>query len=172
MAGVYKNSANKNNVFKFAENFTQLDSKNFEMWIENVKSGDTIVFVVTAKGSAPQFDAAYSSASYLNPYQPADYNDLCYTDGLVMTAPDAKVEDNYSGWQDLVYTVADGGHSKVRIKEIANGCRIAKILVGAYRGVEAVENVNATVKAIKTIENGQLVIIKNGVRYNALGAQL
>ena len=30
----------------------------------------------------------------------------------------------------------------------------------------------AAQKAIKTIENGQIVIIKNGVRYNALGAQL
>ena len=37
---------------------------------------------------------------------------------------------------------------------------------------QAVENVNATVKATKSFENGQLVIIKNGVKYNALGAQL
>lgn len=37
---------------------------------------------------------------------------------------------------------------------------------------EAVENVQATVKAQKAIVNGQMVILKNGVRYNALGAQL
>jgi len=36
---------------------------------------------------------------------------------------------------------------------------------------QAIENVNAEVKTVKTFENGQLVIIKNGVRYNALGAQ-
>lgn len=36
----------------------------------------------------------------------------------------------------------------------------------------AVENAEAEVKAIKVVENGQLVIIKNGVRYNALGARL
>ena len=35
----------------------------------------------------------------------------------------------------------------------------------------AIDNTNAEVKVIKRIENGQLVIIKNGVRYNALGAQ-
>lgn len=35
----------------------------------------------------------------------------------------------------------------------------------------AVENVEA-VKAQKTIQNGQLVILKNGVKYNAQGAQL
>lgn len=31
------------------------------------------------------------------------------------------------------------------------------------------ENVKAEVKAVKSIENGQLVILKNGVKYNALG---
>ena len=167
----YKNGSDKNNIMKFAEEFTQCDGSNFEVWIDNVKGGDTIVFVVTAKGSTPQFDNNFSSACYIDAYQPDDDNDPCFTDGIVMTASDAKVEDNYSGWQDLVYIVQEG-HSRVRIKEIKNGFRLAKILVGAYRGVEAVENVNAAVKAIKTIENGQLVIIKNGVRYNALGAQL
>jgi len=170
----YKNSQNQNATMKFAADFLQMDKKGFEVWIENVKSGDTIVFVVTAKGStAPAFDETYSSASYLNPYQPEDYNDPCYTDGMVLTTSDARVEDNYSGWQDLVYVVAEGGHSKVRIKEKEGGYRLAKILVHAFRGEDhAVDNVNATIKAVKTIENGQLVIIKNGVRYNALGAQL
>lgn len=37
---------------------------------------------------------------------------------------------------------------------------------------EAIENVNANVKAVKAFENGQLVIIKNNVRYNALGTKL
>ena len=37
---------------------------------------------------------------------------------------------------------------------------------------QGVENVNAAVKAVKAFENGQLVIIKNGVRYNVLGATL
>ena len=36
-------------------------------------------------------------------------------------------------------------------------------------GAQAINNVDATVKAQKIFENGQLVIIKNGVRYNALG---
>ena len=34
----------------------------------------------------------------------------------------------------------------------------------------ALENTNAAVKAAKMIENGQLIIIKNGVRFNVLGA--
>lgn len=39
-------------------------------------------------------------------------------------------------------------------------------------GSQAIDNTNADVKATKIFENGQLVIIKNGVKYNALGAQL
>ena len=37
---------------------------------------------------------------------------------------------------------------------------------------EGLFNTDDTVKAVKVIENGQLVIIKNGVRYNAAGAKL
>ena len=37
---------------------------------------------------------------------------------------------------------------------------------------EGIDNAKSRVKAAKTIENGQLVIIKNGVKYNALGVQL
>ena len=36
----------------------------------------------------------------------------------------------------------------------------------------AIENTNAAVKATKAIENGKLVIIKNGVRFDATGARL
>lgn len=36
----------------------------------------------------------------------------------------------------------------------------------------AIENAEVEAKAVKTFENGQLVIIKNGVRYNAVGAMI
>ena len=36
----------------------------------------------------------------------------------------------------------------------------------------AIENTEAEVKAVKFYENGQLVIIKNGVKYNALGVEI
>ena len=39
-------------------------------------------------------------------------------------------------------------------------------------GATAIDNTVMGEKAIKTFENGQLVIIKNGVKYNAMGAQL
>lgn len=46
-----------------------------------------------------------------------------------------------------------------------------KIVLLPARAVVAVENVE-TVKAAKKIENGMIVIEKNGVRYNVLGAKL
>ncbi len=36
----------------------------------------------------------------------------------------------------------------------------------------AITNTEVEAKAVKVIENGQLIIIKNGVKYNALGAEL
>ncbi len=37
---------------------------------------------------------------------------------------------------------------------------------------DGIDNTSVAPKAIKLIENGQVVIIKNGIRYNALGAQI
>lgn len=37
------------------------------------------------------------------------------------------------------------------------------------QGTTAIDNTNAEFKSIKTIENGMLIIEKNGVRYNAMG---
>lgn len=39
-------------------------------------------------------------------------------------------------------------------------------------GGTAIDNVNAPAKARKVIENGQVVILKNGIRYNALGVEI
>jgi len=44
------------------------------------------------------------------------------------------------------------------------------VLVGDF--TTAIDNTAAESKAVKFFENGHLVIIKNGVKYNALGAQL
>lgn len=57
----------------------------------------------------------------------------------------------------------------VVITTVSEKPKFSAILV---EGATAVENVATESKAIKFVENGQLVIIKNGVRYNALGARL
>ena len=44
--------------------------------------------------------------------------------------------------------------------------------LGANQVLTAVENTQATVKAQKMMKNGMLVIVKDGVEYNALGVKL
>lgn len=48
----------------------------------------------------------------------------------------------------------------------------AEIKNGTVTLAEAIDNIFSGEKAIKRIENGQVVIIRNGVRFNALGAQI
>lgn len=48
--------------------------------------------------------------------------------------------------------------------------QITSVVIGGDES--AVDNVKADAKTIKTIENGQVVIIKNGVKYNALGTEI
>ena len=54
-------------------------------------------------------------------------------------------------------------------------CKVAIDNVYFFKGSgsgTAIDNTDAEVKAIKVIENGQLVIIKNGVKYNVAGQQV
>jgi hypothetical protein len=44
------------------------------------------------------------------------------------------------------------------------------VLVGDFSS--AIDHNAVETKAVKTIENGQIVILKTGIRYNALGVQL
>ncbi len=75
---------------------------------------------------------------------------------------------------DVVELTAAASEIRVYSKNEA-GDKDAKwqiVSVEVPGGQSAVENVNATVKSVKTIENGQVVIIKNGVKYNVLGAEV
>ena len=165
----YKNGSNKSNIYKFANDYVQVDGYNGMIYLENLTPGDTIVFAVTAKGTTyPVFSVE-------------DWSTTCYLDvaddnyGYVFTESSASVENDYEGYTNLVYTVQAGRHN-AKIKETAGGFRIAKIYVGAYRGEKAPEGIfNSEVEAVKAekaIINGQLVIIKNGVRYPVMGARL
>ena len=68
--------------------------------------------------------------------------------------------------------LANAGHWMIQFdKGEGNAFNVTDIVVvGDF--ITALENIVADTKAAKTIENGQIVIIKNGVRYNALGAKL
>ena len=73
---------------------------------------------------------------------------------------------------ELRSRLANAGHWMIQFnKETGAPFNVTDIvLVGNFS--TAISNTAVESKAVKFFENGQLVIIKNGVKYNALGAQL
>jgi hypothetical protein len=137
--------------------------KNGILVIKGTAAGDVIKLTVAAKGS--------NAADFKDPEGTYPKNAIAVSADLTLPKKDKEKAgtgdydaEGYA-WKVLEYQALGGD---VEIKEIAAGYRINKIEFG---GTQAIDNVNADVKAVKTFENGQLVIIKNGVRYNALGAQ-
>ena len=135
----------------------EFGGKNGILILKNTNPGDKILLTVAAKGS--------TAANFAGEGFPVNAAAVSADLTLPAKGSDGADEQGYV-WKELEF-VSLGG--EVQIKEFAGGYRISKVQVGAGQGVD---NVNADVKAVKTFENGQLVIIKNGVRYNALGAQL
>ena len=137
----------------------EFGGKNGILYIKNTVAGDKILLTVAAKGS--------TAANFADAAGAFPVNAIAVSADLTLPAKGSEGADEQGYvWKELEY-VSLGG--EVQIKEFAGGYRISKIQVGAAEGVE---NVFDNAKATKTFENGQLVIIKNGVRYNALGVQL
>ena len=91
-------------------------------------------------------------------------------DQTAMTPGDGYMELTLT--PDLRNRLANAGHWMIQFnKEEGNPFNVTDIvLVGDFQ--TAISNTAVESKAVKFFENGQLVIIKNGVKYNALGAQL
>ena len=91
-------------------------------------------------------------------------------DQSAMTAGDGYMELPLT--DDLRNRLANAGHWMIQFnKEAGAPFNVTDIvLVGDFP--TAISNTAVESKAVKFFENGQLVIIKNGVKYNALGAQL
>lgn len=91
-------------------------------------------------------------------------------DQSAMTAGDGYMELPLTA--DLRNRLANAGHWMIQFnKESGAPFNVTDIvLVGDFP--TAISNTAVESKAVKFFENGQLVIIKNGVKYNALGAQL
>ena len=73
---------------------------------------------------------------------------------------------------DLRTRLAAANHWMIQFnKEALNPFNVTDIVLVPIDHA-AIDNTTVETKAVKVIENGQLVIIKNGIRFNALGAQL
>lgn len=93
-------------------------------------------------------------------------------EGANLTGSGAKIDGirpAYAGEITLPAGSYDAGD--VVIKLVVNTSNIFGVRIEKLQG-QGVENVFDNAKAVKTFENGQLVIIKNGVKYNALGVEL
>ena len=135
----------------------EFGGKNGILILKNTAAGDPIKLTAAGKGS--------TAANFEGDGFPV--NASAVSKDLVLPAKGSEGgdEEGYV-WKELEF-VSLGGD--VQIKEFAGGYRIIKIQVGAE---QAIDNVNANVKVEKFFRDGQLIIRKNGVEYNALGAQL
>ena len=124
----------------------------------------------------------FSNATALRIYSEANRSDFVINikesweeggqiaDQTAMTAGDGYMELALN--DELRNRLANAGHWMIQFnKEAGEAFNVTDIvLVGDFPS--DISNTAAESKAVKFIENGQLVIIKNGVKYNALGAQL
>ena len=161
----YKNSGEKT-AFKVyyitdgnAKGKIQMDGNQRDVTIKNVTPGDKIVLWVNSKGSTgAQFvdsdkGTAFTGAVAVNP-------DAA---GIGSALPG---KDNETDMYPIELTAYS---DVVVIRETVGGYILHKIQIG---GTQGVENVEGAAKVEKFYRDGQLIIRKNGVEYNALGAKL
>ena len=157
-----KNTADKKKAFVvYPGKCYEFGGKNGILIIKGTAPGDAIKLNAAAKGSAA---ADFKDAAGAYPK-----NAVAVSTDLTLPAKAAGAEGaDEQGyiWKTLEYTSLGGD---VEIKEFGGGYRIKAIQVGAAS--QGIDNVEA-VKAEKFYRDGQLIIRKNGVEYNALGAKL
>ena len=154
-----KNGSDKKKAFVvYPGKCYEFGGKNGILILKGTSAGDAIKLTVAAKGGTA---ANFADAAGAYPK-----NAVAVSTDLVLPAKGSEGadEDGYV-WKVLEYTSAGGD---VEIKESDGGYRIKAIQIGATQGIDNVE----AVKAEKFYRDGQLIIRKNGVEYNALGAKL
>ena len=161
-----KNTSDKAKAFViYPGKCFEFGGKNGVLVIKGTKAGASIKLYAAAKGEKAAADFKDPEGTY--PKQAVTVSaDLTLPVKDKGKAGTEGYDEQGYAWKVIEYQSLGGD---VEIKEFGGGYRINKI---EFESSQAVDNVEADVKAIKTFENGQLVIIKNGVRYNALGAAL
>lgn len=155
-----KNSSEKKKAFAiYPGKCFEYGGKNGILVIKGTAAGDAIKLTVAAKGSTA---ANFADAQSVYPK-----NAFAVSTDLVLPAKgSAGADEQGYVWKVLEYESLGGD---VEIKEFDGGYRISKIEIGTTQGIN---NTNAAVKVEKFYRDGQLIIRKNGVEYNALGARL
>lgn len=159
----FKNSANKNNIMKCAEKYLQVDGKNGIIEIANVPDDAEISLVVSAKGD--------TKADFTDPNATVTSNVGSWSEGANAVAKAGSTEE----FSTITCTRTGEGNKTVKIKEVAGGFRIISLSVKSSKFASTpIKAINADSvpagKAVKTLENGQVIIIRDGVKYNMSGA--
>ncbi|MBR2285362.1 MAG: hypothetical protein IJ900_02405 [Paludibacteraceae bacterium] len=137
----------------------EFGGKNGILIIKNTQAGDAIILTAAAKGS--------TAANFVDADAVYPKNAVAVSTDLTLPAKGSEGADEQGYvWKTLEYTSMGGD---VEIKEFAGGYRVKAIQIG---GTQGVENVEGAAKVEKFYRDGQLIIRKNGVEYNALGAKL
>lgn len=95
--------------------------------------------------------------------------DFCSA-GIVDMNPDGNFKGRILGIGFAAYQWGNSNDYIGNVKKLTKNA--INYLTGETTATEDLEVADKVSKTVKVIENGQLVIIKNGVRFNALGAQL
>ena len=143
----------------------EIKGKNFASY------GSACIYVNDATGAEGQFEF---------------YN--CYAVGSAkFTTTDPAYDATSTAWAQLTEVATADGYaihvgdtviargnytyySQTSMHELKQDCFIIYAKAPEAEFPTAIDNTNIDAKAVKFFENGQLIIIKNGVRYNAQGA--
>ena len=123
----YANSATKASLFSFRDTYMRTNGKRTYISIDNVAGGDTIEYVLSAKGSTlPIMSVLFADSCNLIP-----------VDGLedehkVAASSGTSVSDDYAAWEHLQYVVKQDC-TRCCLMETAGGYRIARISVLPYQ---------------------------------------
>ncbi len=144
------------------KSYVEFSGKNGILTINRLNVGDAVTLSVCAKGSTDAIltvvEGAAETAEVTLPAKVDKASEQAGKDGY---------DANGYFEKEVKYTAIA---PSIKLKETANGYRIHTITVGTASGVE---DLNASaVKAQKVMENGQIYILKNGVKYNLLGAEV
>lgn len=152
----YKNTQEKTAFKAVPGKYIQMDGDQRDITFSGLTAGTQITLTVASKGgTANSFEDSDTKGAGLN--------GCIWVSGNKKQA--AKESGNPLAFEDVTVQAIQ---STVTIRCTAGGYCLSKIVIG---GGNAIDNANAeAVKAVKYMENGQLIIEKNGVKYNALGA--
>lgn len=161
----YKNSAVKTafKVYYNAEGKSgngkiQMDGNQRDVTVSNLAIGTIVTLIVCSKGD--------TGAQFANSEKGDAFTGCVAVDPSAVgigTALPGKTAEAGNTYDIKVQAAA----STITIRETAGGYILKSLTIG---GGTAIDNTAVEAKATKYMENGALVIVKNGVKYNALGA--